>query len=107
MKEPNELSTRNAAAICLHSLVTFFDVFFDKMTSNKSLLTELKYFVNGVPNLHRGLPPDVSSQLVKCSLTLLEELSTSREVILEYFSMVFDESVKNYVAYEVILLMVY
>ncbi|KAG4068286.1 hypothetical protein HA402_007806 [Bradysia odoriphaga] len=70
------------------------------MTSNKSLLAELKYFVNGVPNLHRGLPADVSAQLVKCSLTLLEELSTSREVILEYFAMVFDESVKNYVAYE-------
>lgn len=71
------------------------------MTSNKSLLTELKYFVNGVPNLHRGLPADVSAQLVKCSLTLLEELSTSREVILEYFAMIFDESVKNYVALEV------
>ncbi|KAJ6637430.1 Integrator complex subunit 5 [Pseudolycoriella hygida] len=66
------------------------------MTSNQSLLNELKYFVNGVPNLHRGLPPDVSAQLVKCSLTMLEELSTCREVILEYFAMVFDESVKNY-----------
>lgn len=71
------------------------------MTSNKSLLTELKYFVNGVANLHRGLPADVNTQLVKCSLTLLEELSTSREVILEYFAMIFDESVKNYIAYEV------
>lgn len=71
------------------------------MISNKSLLTELKYFVNGVPNLHRGLPADVSAQLVKCSLTLLEEMSTSREVILEYFAMVFDESVKNYIAHEV------
>lgn len=85
---------------CLHSWWERLDVLLI-MTSNKSLLNELKYFVNGVPNLHRGLPADVSAQLVKCSLTLLEELSTSREVILEYFAMIFDESVKNYIAFEV------
>lgn len=73
------------------------------MLSNTSQtnLNELKYFLNGVQNFHRGLPPDVSAQLVKCSLTLLEELLTSRQLILEYFAMMFDESVKSYVAYEV------
>lgn len=65
----------------------------------KPILNELKFFVNGVSNIYRGLPPDVSAQLVKCSLNLLEDLPSSREAVLEYFSMVFDASVGNYIIF--------
>lgn len=65
----------------------------------KPILSELKFFVNGVSNIYRGLPPDVSAQLVKCSLNLLEDLPSSREAVLEYFSMVFDSSVGNYIVF--------
>lgn len=65
-----------------------------------STLNELKYFINGVSSIHstRGpLPADVGPQLVKSSLNLLENLPAAREVILEYFAMVFDSSVGNYI----------
>lgn len=65
----------------------------------KPILQELKFFVNGVSNVHRGLPHDVALQLVKCSLNLLENLPSSREAVLEYYSMVFDASVHNYMRF--------
>lgn len=65
------------------------------------VLNELKYFINGVSNIYNRvpLPPEVGSQLVKSSLNLLETLPSAREVILEYFSMVFDLSVANYIKF--------
>lgn len=65
--------------------------------ANKLVLAELKYFVTGVA---RGqLQHNNNSNIVRCSLYLLEDLPTSREVVLEYFAMVFDISVKNYVLF--------
>lgn len=65
---------------------------------SKPILQELKFFVNGVSNT-RNLPPDAALQLVKCSLNLLENLPSSREAVLEYYSMVFDTSVHNYMRF--------
>uniref|UniRef100_A0A336LS77 CSON002532 protein n=1 Tax=Culicoides sonorensis TaxID=179676 RepID=A0A336LS77_CULSO len=60
----------------------------------QGILNELQKFVSGVSTLHRGLP--VHSQLLKCSLTLLAELPAARNIVFEYFSLVFDNSVANY-----------
>lgn len=65
----------------------------------KPLLPELKFFVNCVSTNYRKLPTDVSGQLVKCSLHLLEHLPASREAVLEYFATVFDVSVGNYIKF--------
>lgn len=66
---------------------------------SKPILPELKFFVNCVSTNHRKLPADVSVQLVKCSLHLLEHLPASREAVLEYFATVFDVSVGNYIKF--------
>lgn len=65
----------------------------------KQLLPELKFFVNCLSTNHRSLPADVSAQLVKCSLHLLEHLPASREAVLEYFATVFEVSVGNYIQF--------
>ena len=64
----------------------------------QSLLTELQFFVNGVYSFNRG-PQNASAnqQLVKCSLNLLVNLPSARDTIFEYFSLLFDVSVGNYV----------
>ncbi|CAD7083690.1 unnamed protein product [Hermetia illucens] len=63
------------------------------------ILVELKQFIYTVAN-HRGIPKNISSpQLVRNSLNLLEDLPAAREVVLEYFSLVFDVSLGNYVQF--------
>lgn len=63
----------------------------------QNLLSELQFFVNGVSNFHRSISPETTQKLVKCSLNLLMELPNSRELVFEFFSLVFDVSVGNYV----------
>lgn len=60
-------------------------------------ISELKYFVTAVSNLYRSKPKEISPQLVRSSLNLLESLPASRDAVFEYFSIVFDMSVANYV----------
>lgn len=63
------------------------------------ILIELKQFIYNVSN-HRGNPKVVTSpQLIRSSLSLLEDLPAAREVVLEYFSLVFDVSVNNYITF--------
>jgi integrator complex subunit 5 len=62
----------------------------------QNLLKELQFFVNGVSNFHRSVSPETTQKLVKCSLSLLIDLPNSRELIFEFFSLVFDVSVGNY-----------
>lgn len=64
------------------------------------ILPELKYFINGLSGAYRpNMPPDVGVQLVKSSLILLDTLPAARELILEFFGMVFDNSVGNYMTF--------
>lgn len=60
------------------------------------ILDELNYFVTAMSH-HRGLSKEVSSQLVSCSLRLLEDLVVSRDAVLEYFSIVFDTNIGAYI----------
>lgn len=62
------------------------------------ILIELKNFINAVIN-HRGNPKNINAtHLVRTSLHLLEDLPAAREIMFEYFSLVFDCAVANYVA---------
>lgn len=62
------------------------------------ILDELNYFVT--MSQHRGfLSKEVNSQLVSCSLRLLEDLVVSREAVLEYFSKVFDTNIQIYISF--------
>lgn len=62
------------------------------------ILIELKNFINAVIN-HRGNPKNINAtHLVRTSLHLLEDLPAAREIMFEYFSLVFDVAVANYVA---------
>lgn len=63
------------------------------------LINELKYFVTTVSNYYRLKPDEINLKLVRTSLTLLEDLPAAREAVFEYFSIVFDLSVKNYVRF--------
>lgn len=63
------------------------------------ILVELNYFVTAMSNIHRGLSKEVSSQLVSCSLHLLEELPSTRDAVLEYFSIVFDINIGIYISF--------
>lgn len=64
----------------------------------QTLLTELQFFVNGVSAYNRGSQTTTANQqLVKCSLNLLNNLPSARDTIFEYFSLLFDVSVGNYV----------
>lgn len=59
------------------------------------ILVELEYFINGVSNFY-SLPTNALPQLSQCSLNLLENLPASREAVFEYFHLLFDASVGNY-----------
>ncbi|XP_055383717.1 integrator complex subunit 5 [Condylostylus longicornis] len=62
------------------------------------ILAELKQFIFSLANF-RGHPKNVTSmQLVRSSLNLLENLPAAREVVFEYFSLVFDISVGNFMS---------
>lgn len=62
------------------------------------ILVELKQFIAAVTS-QRGNPKSINAtQLVRTSLHLLEDLPASREIIFDYFSLVFDVAVANYVA---------
>lgn len=62
------------------------------------ILDELNYFVS--MSQHRGfVSKEVTSQLVSCSLRLLEDLVVSREAVLEYFSKVFDTNIQIYISF--------
>lgn len=63
-----------------------------RLPVESSILCELKLFIQCVSSPHK-LPADVSDRLVKCSLHLLQELPSAREVVFEYFSMSFEASV--------------
>lgn len=63
------------------------------------LINELKYFVTIVSNYYRSKPKEINTKLVRTSLTLLEDLPAAREAVFEYFSIVFDLSVENYVIF--------
>lgn len=63
------------------------------------VLSELNFFVTALANSYRGNQPDVSPQLVKCSLKLLQDVPAARDIVIEFFSMVFDVSVANYVSF--------
>lgn len=56
------------------------------------ILGELKFFMQCVSSPLK-LPADVAEKLVKCSLHLLHELPSAREMVFEYFAMSFDVSV--------------
>lgn len=60
------------------------------------ILTELEHFINGVSNFYT-LPPNALVKLSQCSLNLLENLPASRDAVFEYFALIFDTSVSNYV----------
>ncbi|XP_055905945.1 integrator complex subunit 5 [Eupeodes corollae] len=62
------------------------------------ILIELKQFIAAITG-HRGNPKNINAtHLVRTSLHLLEDLPASREIVFEYFSLVFDVAVANYVA---------
>ncbi|XP_055848550.1 integrator complex subunit 5 [Episyrphus balteatus] len=62
------------------------------------ILIELKQFITAITS-HRGNPKNINAtHLVRTSLHLLEDLPASREIVFEYFSLVFDVAVANYVA---------
>ncbi|GAB0088755.1 Integrator complex subunit 5 [Sergentomyia squamirostris] len=63
------------------------------------ILIELQYFVNAVANIQRGLAPEISDQLVKCSLSIFENLPAARDSVIEYFALVFDKSIANFIAF--------
>lgn len=60
------------------------------------ILAELENFINGVANFYT-LPPNALVKLSQCSLHLLENLPASRDAVFEYFALIFDTSVSNYV----------
>lgn len=62
------------------------------------ILAELKFFVSSVSTLSNN-SKEISPQLVRVSLNLLNDLPASRDVVFEYFSHVFDTIVTNYVNY--------
>ncbi|XP_067616611.1 integrator complex subunit 5 [Eurosta solidaginis] len=62
------------------------------------VLVELKHFVQAVTS-HRGNPKKLKNNtLLRSSLHLLEDLPSAREIIFEYFSIVAEVAVQNYVA---------
>ncbi|XP_053946850.1 integrator complex subunit 5 [Anastrepha ludens] len=62
------------------------------------VLVELKQFVQAVTS-HRGSPKKLTnSSLLRSSFHLLEDLPAAREIIFEYFSLVAEVAVQNYVA---------
>uniref|UniRef100_A0A1B0CEI0 Integrator complex subunit 5 N-terminal domain-containing protein n=1 Tax=Lutzomyia longipalpis TaxID=7200 RepID=A0A1B0CEI0_LUTLO len=63
------------------------------------ILVELQYFVNAVANIQRGIGPEITDQLVKCSLTIFQDLPAARDAVLEYFALVFDKSLGNYISF--------
>lgn len=63
-----------------------------------SILSELKFFVKCVSTTHK-LHADVAEKLVKCSLHLLRELPSARELVFEYFAMSFDVSVGSHMQF--------
>lgn len=62
------------------------------------IIVDLQNFVNGVSNV-RDLNISGSPQLVKCSLNLLENLPACRDLVFEFFSVVFDHYVGKYIDY--------
>lgn len=60
------------------------------------ILSELETFISGVANFYT-LPPSALVKLSQCSLSLLENLPASRDAVFEYFALIFDTSVSNYV----------
>lgn len=69
-----------------------------KLPVDSSILSELKLFIQCVSSPHK-LPADVSDRLVKCSLHLLQELPSARDVVFEYFSMSFETSVNAHMQF--------
>jgi integrator complex subunit 5 len=61
------------------------------------ILVELQYFVSALDR--RSLQNPKSEQLIKSSLFLLEKLPSSRDAVFEYFALVFDTSVGEYLAF--------
>jgi integrator complex subunit 5 len=61
------------------------------------ILVELQYFVTALDR--RNLQKPNTPNLVRCSLVLLEHLPSAREAVFEYFALVFDTSVGDYLAY--------
>lgn len=63
----------------------------------QNLLSDLSYFVNGLSNFHWNVSSEHTQKLVKYSLVLLEDIPVCRELVFEFFSLVFEISVANYV----------
>nr|XP_014090440.1 integrator complex subunit 5 [Bactrocera oleae] len=62
------------------------------------VLVELKQFIQAVTN-HNGNPKKLpNSSLLRSCFRLLEDLPAAREIILEYFSIVAEVAVQNYLA---------
>lgn len=68
----------------------------NKRMVKQPILVELEHFLSGVANFYT-LSPNASAKLAQCSLNLLENLPASREAVFEYFAILFDASVGNYV----------
>ncbi|CAO1437093.1 unnamed protein product [Diamesa tonsa] len=67
---------------------------------NQPLLLELQIFIAGKNNFHRNEAPEITQTLVRRSLKLLDELPVYRDAIFEFFSMVVDVSIGNYIKRE-------
>ena len=68
---------------------------------NHPLLIEIQRFAVSSSLYHRDEPPDTTQVLVKKSLKLLEELPVLRDSIFDYYSLIFEVSIGNYIAMEV------
>lgn len=62
------------------------------------VLVELKQFIQAVTNHNGNSKKLTNSSLLRSSFRLLEDLPAAREIILEYFSIVAEVAVQNYLA---------
>ncbi|CAD6993473.1 integrator complex subunit 5 [Ceratitis capitata] len=62
------------------------------------VLVELKQFVQSVTNHHGNPKKLTNSSLLRSSFHLLEDLPAAREIIFEYFALIAEVAVQNYVA---------
>lgn len=63
------------------------------------VLLELNQFLQAVTN-HRGISKNITAPLlVRTSLHLLEDLPAAREIVFDYFALVFDVCVGSYVTF--------
>lgn len=93
---------RHIAKSVHKSHTTKFKNKIEKMVK-QPILSELESFISGVANFYT-LPSNALVKLSQCSLNLLENLPASRDAVFEYFALIFDRSVSNYVqSFEVIV----